>query len=131
MDEDDQALWPAFRFKEIEAVSRALAIADIERRTAAALKGIAIGLRRLHPRGRPAFTARNVRSIRIGVVPVGNLMKNHAVRFPFDSVGGRISDRCRQATRLYREAHLVPINFKLEIIDVNANNSTGARTGKT
>src|SRR4051794_20915646 len=82
--ENNQALWPAFRCKEIEAVSCPLAIADIERRAAAALKGVAKGLRGLHPRGRPAFAARNVRRIRIGVVPVGNLMKNHAVRFPFD-----------------------------------------------
>src|SRR5881396_1008043 len=35
MDEDDQALWPAFRSEKIEAVSCALAIADIERRAAA------------------------------------------------------------------------------------------------
>src|SRR6186713_923316 len=34
MDEHDQALWPAFRCKEIEAVSWTLAIADIERRAA-------------------------------------------------------------------------------------------------
>src|SRR6185436_4869819 len=50
MDKNDQALWPAFRCKEIEAVSCTLAIADIERRAAAALKYIAIGLRGLHPR---------------------------------------------------------------------------------
>src|SRR5215218_9604578 len=81
MDENNQALWSAFRCKEIEAVSCTLAIADIERRTATAVKSIAIGLRGLHPRSRPAFAARNVRSIRVGVVPVGNLMKNHAVRF--------------------------------------------------
>src|SRR5215216_7086123 len=87
MNEDDQALWPAFRSKEIEAVSCALAIWDVERRAAAVLECVAIGLRGLHPRGRPAFAARNVRSIRIGIVPVGNLMKNHAFRFPFDSVG--------------------------------------------
>src|SRR3954454_20163422 len=43
MDEDDQAVWTAFRCKEIEAVSSALAIADIERGAAAILKCVAIG----------------------------------------------------------------------------------------
>src|SRR5207237_547972 len=37
-------------------------------------------------------------------------------------------DQYPEATSLYREAHLPPINFKLEIIAVRANNSTGART---
>src|SRR5215510_7054099 len=77
MDEDDQALWSAFRPEDIEAVPRALAIADVERRTAAALKRVAIGLRGLHPRCRPAVATRNVRRIRIGVGPIGNLMRNH------------------------------------------------------
>src|SRR6266542_2152111 len=60
MDEDDQALWPAFRSEEIEAVSCALAIWNVERRAATAVKCVAIGLRGLHPRGRQAFAARNV-----------------------------------------------------------------------
>ena len=78
MDENHQALGLAFGMEQIETVSRPLAIADIERRAATAPQFIAIGLGRLHPGRRPALATWDVGTIGVGVVPVGNLMKDHA-----------------------------------------------------
>ena len=82
MDENDEAPGGGFGAEQIEAVSRPLTIGNVERRAAAALKFIAIDPGGLHPGLRPALAAGNVGTIGVGVVPVGNLMKDHRCRFP-------------------------------------------------
>ncbi len=83
MDENNQPLGLALGTEQIKAVSRPLAITDIKRRATTAPQFIAIGLGGLHPGRRPALATGDVGAIGVGVVPVGNLMKDHAGRFPF------------------------------------------------
>src|SRR3954471_16694130 len=82
MNKNDQPLGRPLGTEKVKTVSRPFAVADVERCAIAACQLIAIGLRGLHPGRRPAFAAGNVGAVGVGVVPVGNLTKEHAGSVP-------------------------------------------------